>query len=201
MWNQKDPAVLIELDAPIDDPEQPAVESALPFDGRSCSYSHLMPGESLEVGQLHQGSFEPRGAHLEAVTPWGEEVVVDVERGRYVAANRRTILQRNPAADLWPGEGPVDDYPNHRTTRLAQIAHVDQIHAVSAANWGNELLEGVEELFGRSGQGLLGPLNEKGRTVAAHPEKANQNFRSFPYHGARPLASKPPVSSFASLTA
>lgn len=161
VWNQKNLAVLIELDALVDDPEELPVEAAPPFDGRLCSHFDLMAGESLEILELHQRSLKPGRAHLEAVTPGRQQVLVNLQGGGYVPADLRAILQRNPATDLHTRYIPVDDDPNDNPFRFAQIAHVDEFHAMSAANWVDQLFQDVDDLFSGLGQILLGVPERK----------------------------------------
>jgi len=134
VWNQKDLAVLVELNALIDDPEQLPAEVALPFNWRLCSHFDLATGEPFEVRELHQRPLEPRRAHLEAKSPRRKDVIMDVQGGRYVPTDPGAILQRHPAAHLHAWDLPVDDDPNDHPRRLPQTAHVDQLHAVSTAN-------------------------------------------------------------------
>ena len=62
---------------------------------------------------------------------------MDVQSRRHVAADPGAIFQRHPAAEVHIWDIPVDDDPNQHTGRLAEAAHVDQLHAVGAANRGD----------------------------------------------------------------
>ena len=93
VWNQKDLAVLIELDALIDDPEQLSAKAALPFDRRLGPHVDLTTGKSFEVSELDQRPLEPRRTHLETVRPGRKEVIVDVQCRGYVPADASAILQ------------------------------------------------------------------------------------------------------------
>jgi len=194
VWNQKDLAVLIELDALIDDPEQLPPEAPLPLDCRSCSHFDLSAGESFEVGEPHQRPLEPWRAHFEAVRPGRKQVGMDVQCRRYVPTDRCAILQGYPATHLHAGDLTVDDDPDDGPGGFPQIAQVDQIHPVGVANGVDQLFQRVDELFRGVGQFLLGvPKRKMGgpwrptqervnqifsqpRTTAPHPLQANWGF-------------------------
>jgi len=77
--NQKNLAVLVELDAPVDDPEELSVKAALTVDGRSGAHLDLASRESFEVRKLHERTLKARGADFQAEAPGREHIVVDVE--------------------------------------------------------------------------------------------------------------------------
>jgi hypothetical protein len=161
VWNQKNRAVLVELDTLTDDPEQLSAEAALPFDWRLCSQLDLATGKSFEVLELHQRPLEPRRAHFEAVAPGRKQVIVNVQGSGYVPADPGAILQRDATAHLHAWNVPVDDDPNDSPSWLPHIADVDQLHAMSAANWVDQPLQRVDEVFSSLGQFLLGVPERK----------------------------------------
>ena len=128
-------AVLIELDSPIDNTKQPAVEPALPFDCGPCPQFDFATRETLEVGKLDQWPLEPRRADLESVGSQRKDVVVDFERHRHVSTHSCAIVQRHSTPILLEArQVSVDDDPNYGATPLTLIAHIDQVHPMRTAN-------------------------------------------------------------------
>lgn len=139
--NEENGAILIELDGPVDDAEQLAVETALPFDCASCPQLDLATRETLEVGKLDQRAFEPRRADLESINSQRKDVFVDIECCRHISADPSAIVQRHATSILLARLVPVDDDPNHRTAPLSLMAHLDELHPVRAANGVDQLGE------------------------------------------------------------
>lgn len=133
--NEENGAFLIELDSPIDDAKQPAVEPALPFDCGPCPQFDFATRETLEVGKLDQRPLEPRRADLESVGSRRKDVGMDVERRRDVSTHTCAIVQRHSTPILLGArQASVDDDPNYGPTPLTLIAHIDQVHPMRVAN-------------------------------------------------------------------
>jgi len=139
--NEKNGAFLIELDGPVDDTKQSAVESALPFDCGPCPQLDFATSETLEVGKLDQRPLEPGRADFESIGSQRKDVLVEVQRGRDISAHAGTIVQRHATSVFLAREVPVDDDPNHRTIPLRLIAHVDQVYPMGTANGVDQLHE------------------------------------------------------------
>ncbi len=125
MRNEKNGTVLIELDGPVDDAEQPALKAALPLDGGLCPQLDFATGETLEIGKPDQRTLESWRTDFKSIGSQRKDVFVNVERGRHVPAHLGAIVQRHATSVILARLVPVDDDPNHRSTPLALMTHVD----------------------------------------------------------------------------
>ncbi len=125
MRNEKNATVLIELDGPVDDAEQPALKAALPLDGGLCPQLDFATRETLEIGKLDQRTLESWRTDFKSIGSQRKDVFVDIECSRHISADPSAIVQRHATSILLARLVPVDDDPNHRTAPLTLMAHLD----------------------------------------------------------------------------
>ena len=131
---------LLELDAPADDAHQSPSKSTLFVDWSAGLDFDFPPRETLEIGEFDERTLEARGADFQPIATRWQQVVVDVEGRGCVSADGGAVFERDPAPNLESRHLPVDNHADNGSSRLTEVAYVDQLDAVSTANRVDKLL-------------------------------------------------------------